>query len=115
MYHQLLKRAVGRGSRQFDFGRSSEGSGTWRFKQQWGAMPQATVWQTLSREAQPVALRPDNPKFQRRIETWQKLPVWVTVRLGPGGGTRDPLSGRELVHRTGQGHQRRTACFDHHG
>ncbi len=83
MYHQLLKRAVGRGSRQFDFGRSSEGSGTWRFKQQWGAMPQATVWQTLSREAQPVALRPDNPKFQRRIETWQKLPVWVTRALGP--------------------------------
>ena len=39
MYHQLLLRAIARGSRKFDFGRSSEDSGTYRFKKQWGAMP----------------------------------------------------------------------------
>ncbi|MFW5682445.1 MAG: GNAT family N-acetyltransferase, partial [Phycisphaeraceae bacterium] len=37
MYHRLLERAVERGSERFDFGRSSEGSGTWKFKKQWGA------------------------------------------------------------------------------
>lgn len=44
MYHRLLLRAIERGSRQFDFGRSSVGSGTYRFKKQWGAQPRPTVW-----------------------------------------------------------------------
>jgi len=83
MYHQLLLRAIERGCQQFDFGRSSEGSGTYRFKKQWGAEPQATVWQYHVRRGSIDAVRPDNSKYKRRIETWQKLPVWVTRLIGP--------------------------------
>src|SRR5262249_4388546 len=37
MYWHLLERAVLRGQSFFDFGRSTPGSGTYRFKEQWGA------------------------------------------------------------------------------
>lgn len=83
MYHQLLCRAMERGSRTFDFGRSSRDSGTYRFKKQWGAKPVGTVWQYHLRRGQIGAMRPDNPKYQRRIAAWQKLPVWVTRLAGP--------------------------------
>ena len=83
MYHHLLLHAMERGSRQFDFGRSSEGSGTYRFKRQWGAQPQPTVWQYHVRRGDIQAMRPDSPKYQRRIAIWQRLPVWVTRLAGP--------------------------------
>ncbi len=83
MYHRLLLRAIERGSGEFDFGRSSEGSGTYRFKKQWGALPRPTVWQYVVREGDINSMRPDNPRYQRRIATWQKLPVWLTRLVGP--------------------------------
>lgn len=83
MYHHLLCRAIERGASQFDFGRSSEDSGTYRFKKQWGAMPSPTIWQYHVRRGDINTVRPDSPKYKRRIETWQKLPVWVTRLVGP--------------------------------
>ncbi|MAE65098.1 MAG: hypothetical protein CMJ18_12580 [Phycisphaeraceae bacterium] len=83
MYHKLLDRAIERGSRRFDFGRSSEGTGTYRFKKQWGAKPHQTVWQYHLRYGDVDAVRPDSPRYRRRIATWQKLPVWVTRLVGP--------------------------------
>ncbi|MEM1356217.1 MAG: FemAB family XrtA/PEP-CTERM system-associated protein [Planctomycetota bacterium] len=83
MYHKLLERAVERGASRFDFGRSSEGSGTYRFKKQWGAEPEATPWQVYLRQGDLDAARPDHPCNRRRVEAWQKLPVWVTRVLGP--------------------------------
>ena len=83
MYHELLKRAVERGSTTFDFGRSSPDSGTYRFKKQWGAGPEPTTWQYYVRYGDVGAVRPDNPKYQRRIAAWRKLPVWVTRLVGP--------------------------------
>jgi len=83
MYHELLKRAVSRGATTFDFGRSTPDSGTYRFKKQWGAVPSRATWQYYLRSGEVSAVRPDNPKFRRRIATWQKLPVWVTRLVGP--------------------------------
>lgn len=83
MYHKMLLRAIERGSALFDFGRSSEDSGTYRFKKQWGAEPRPTVWQYHVRRGDINAVRPDSPKYRRRIETWQKLPVWLTRVVGP--------------------------------
>jgi hypothetical protein len=84
MYHHLLLRAIGRGSRDFDFGRSSEGSGTYRFKKQWGAQPEPTVWQYHLRRGDIGAARPDNPRYQWKIALWRRLPVWLTRLVGPG-------------------------------
>ncbi len=83
MYHQLLLRAIERRAGVFDFGRSSEGSGTYKFKKQWGAQPEPTVWQYHVRRGDINAVRPDSPKYRRRIEMWQRLPVWLTRMVGP--------------------------------
>ncbi len=83
MYGQLLNRAIDRKAARFDFGRSSEDSGTYRFKKQWGALPCPTVWQYHVRHGDIHAVRPDSPRYRRRIEMWQKLPVWLTRLVGP--------------------------------
>jgi len=83
MYRQLLDRAIQRGSSVFDFGRSSVDSGTYRFKQQWGAQPHATPWQVYLRSGDLDAARPDHPANQRKVRAWKKLPVWTTRLIGP--------------------------------
>lgn len=83
LYWHLLCRAVARGRRTFDFGRSTKDSGTFRFKKQWGAEAFPSCWQYYVRQGSADALRPDNAKNQRRIEMWKKLPLWVTRLIGP--------------------------------
>ncbi len=83
MYRQLLRHAIERGSHTFDFGRSSEGSGTYKFKAQWGAQPHPAVWQYYVRKGSVEAMRPDSAGNQRLIRLWQKLPVWLTRWVGP--------------------------------
>lgn len=83
MYHHLLLRAVERGQGVFDFGRSSADSGTYKFKRQWGAEPTPSIWQYHVRHGSVSDVRPDNPKYQRKIETWKKLPLWLTRLAGP--------------------------------
>lgn len=83
MYRQLLRRAIERQSHTFDFGRSSEGSGTYKFKAQWGAKPYPAVWQYYVRKGDVSAMRPDSAGNQRLIRIWQRLPVWLTRLAGP--------------------------------
>jgi FemAB-related protein (PEP-CTERM system-associated) len=83
LYWHLLDRAIQRGQDVFDFGRSSKDSGTYRFKAQWGASPAASEWQFHVRAGGPPDIRPDNPRYQRMIRVWQKLPVWFTRWIGP--------------------------------
>ena len=84
MYWRLLERAIERGSTTFDFGRSSVGSGTYKFKEQWGAVAHPAVWQYYVRRGNPADMRPDSPNKQRLIQVWQRLPVWLTKMVGPG-------------------------------
>lgn len=83
LYWHCLKRSVERGQKAFDFGRSTRDSGTFRFKQQWGAEPYPAVWQYYVREGQISEMRPDGGKYDRIISIWKKLPVWLTRLAGP--------------------------------
>jgi serine/alanine adding enzyme len=83
MYHQLLRRAVERGQRVFDFGRSTTEGSTFKFKKQWGAVPHPATWQYHLLHGEVGVMRPDNPRYQRAIRLWQRLPVCLTRRLGP--------------------------------
>jgi FemAB-related protein (PEP-CTERM system-associated) len=83
LYWHLLERAIQRGQSVFDFGRSSPGSGTYDFKEQWGATPSPAEWQYYVRSGAMTDMRPDNPRYQRMIHLWQKLPVWFTRLIGP--------------------------------
>jgi hypothetical protein len=83
LYWHLLVRAVERGQRVFDFGRSTLESNTYRFKKQWGAEPHPAIWQYYVRAGSAGDLRPENPKYERWIRIWQRLPVRLTKWIGP--------------------------------
>jgi FemAB-related protein (PEP-CTERM system-associated) len=83
MYYHLLERAVERGQDVFDFGRSTPGSGTWKFKAQWGATPSGAEWQSYLRTGCLEETQPTNPRYQRLIRLWQRLPVALTRLIGP--------------------------------
>jgi FemAB-related protein (PEP-CTERM system-associated) len=83
MYSHLLRRAVERGQSAFDFGRSTIGGATYRFKKQWGAVPGQAVWQYHVRHGEVGEMRPDSPRYERAIRVWKRLPLWVTRWLGP--------------------------------
>ncbi len=83
LYRHLLDRAVARKQAVFDFGRSTADGPTFKFKKQWGAVPHPATWQYYVRRGEVGEMRPDNPKYDRLIRAWQKLPVGVTRVLGP--------------------------------
>lgn len=84
LYWSVLKEACETGVTRFDFGRSTVDSGTYRFKAQWGARPIALYWYYAVAPGKPLPeLNPNNPKYQRAIGLWQRLPVWVARQVGP--------------------------------
>ncbi len=83
MYRKCLARAIERGSVTFDFGRSSKDSGTYKFKEQWGAVASPAVWQYYVRKGSADAMRPEAEGNQRLIRLWKKMPVWLTRLAGP--------------------------------
>ena len=83
LYWQLLQRAIARGSTTFDFGRSTAGSGTERFKSQWDAVASPAAWQSYFRHRRKADLRKESPLFAALSRAWQFLPVSVAELLGP--------------------------------
>jgi FemAB-related protein (PEP-CTERM system-associated) len=83
LYWHALQRSIARGQKAFDFGRSSRDSGTYRFKQQWGAAECPAVWQYVSRHGTIGDVRPGSGRFDQLIRLWQRLPVWFTRLIGP--------------------------------
>jgi len=84
LYWEVLKFAIESDYRFFDFGRSSKQSGTFRFKQQWGAKPKQLYWHYwLANGVELPRLNPDNPKYTLAINLWKRLPVFITKWLGP--------------------------------
>ena len=47
LYWEAIRFAIRNGAAKFDFGRSTPGEGTYRFKKQWGAKPVQLNWQYL--------------------------------------------------------------------
>ena len=84
LYWNSLKFACENGYRIFDFGRSTPGEGTYKFKEQWGAKPIQLYWHYWLRDGGPLPeLNPKNPKYQMAIKIWKILPVTVTKFIGP--------------------------------
>jgi FemAB-related protein (PEP-CTERM system-associated) len=83
LYWTMLERAIARGQAEFDFGRSSPDSPTFKFKKQWGAEPHQAIWNHYLRQGTVSDMRPTNPKYGRAVRIWQKLPLWLTRVMGP--------------------------------
>ncbi|MBE0618906.1 MAG: GNAT family N-acetyltransferase [Proteobacteria bacterium] len=86
LYWSVLAFAADRGYGRFDFGRSTLGEGTYKFKEQWGARPQPLGWMVLGTKGRGVAMngsvRP--PGSGRRVAeaVIRYLPVTVATILG---------------------------------
>lgn len=85
LYSTVLDHACQQGFHVFDFGRSTPDSGTYRFKEQWGAKPKQLHWYYwLNTGRQMPQLNPQNPRYALAIRMWQCMPLWLTNALGPG-------------------------------
>jgi FemAB-related protein (PEP-CTERM system-associated) len=84
MYWELMRRAALRGCRVFDFGRSKRATGAYDFKKNWGFDPQPLPYAYQLHRAKALPENnPLNPKYQRFIRFWQKLPLPLANALGP--------------------------------
>jgi FemAB-related protein (PEP-CTERM system-associated) len=84
LYWEAIRFAIHTGAAKFDFGRSTPDEGTYRFKKQWGTRPLQLYWQYLLRDGKALPeLNTKNPKFEIAIRVWQRLPVSLTIMLGP--------------------------------
>jgi serine/alanine adding enzyme len=83
LYSTLMERAIGRGSRVFNFGRSTPGSATHRFKMQWGGVDVPLAWPSWSPNGVASTPSPDRPAFRIATSVWRRLPMPVANRVGP--------------------------------
>ena len=84
LYWQMLEFAEQAGFSVFDFGRCTSGSGTWRFKKQWGAEEVPLYWHYWMRDSGELPiLNADNPKYSSAVSLWRRLPLWMTNSIGP--------------------------------
>lgn len=83
-YWELMRRALGRGVRTFDYGRSKRGTGPFAFKKNWGFEPRPLHYQyQLYRRTTIPQNNPANGKYRLLIAAWKRLPLTVANRLGP--------------------------------
>jgi FemAB-related protein (PEP-CTERM system-associated) len=87
LYDTILATVCGRGVRRFDFGRSTFGEGTYKFKEQWGAQPCPLAWQEWKAGAsrpQAETAKAGPGRLRPLVEqVWQQLPLGLTNSLGP--------------------------------
>jgi FemAB-related protein (PEP-CTERM system-associated) len=84
MYWEVMRRAVERGVQVFDYGRSKQGTGSFRFKTHWGFEPAALYYEyELIKATQMPDVNPLNPKYRFFIEAWKRLPLPVSKLVGP--------------------------------
>ena len=84
LYWHALETAMAEGVKVFDFGRSTPGEGTFKFKEQWGAEPVPLHWEYwLAAGGDVPDQSPKNPKFKLAVETWKHLPLWLANTAGP--------------------------------
>ncbi len=84
LYWEAIQFGIQHGMKIFDFGRSTPGEGTYRFKTQWGAKASPLVWEYWMKHGGPLPnISPTNAKFALAIKLWKKLPLSVANLLGP--------------------------------
>ena len=84
MYWEVMRRAVKRGCRLFDFGRSKIGTGAFAFKKNWGFEPTPLTYQFKLRKIDALPeVNPLNPKYRLFIAAWKRLPIGLAKLIGP--------------------------------
>lgn len=83
LYWALMEESVRREAATFNFGRCTPGSGTHRFKKQWGTEDRPLAWAQWSPGGVSSTPSPDSAKYRLATRVWQKLPIGLTNAVGP--------------------------------
>lgn len=84
LYWNMLRFAADNGFQVFDFGRSTPGEGTYKFKAQWGAQPKELRWMTIPIDCDTSPVIKGSSPHRKIVENlWCKLPVGVANFVGP--------------------------------
>ena len=84
MYWEVMRRAVEKGVKIFDYGRSKIGTGSYSFKKNWGFTPEPLFYEFHLVKADSLPdINPLNPKYRLFIAAWKRLPLPVSQMLGP--------------------------------
>lgn len=84
LYWSVIERAIQKGLKTFDLGRSLAGSGNEVFKMKWSPRKQLLAyWHWLAPGRELPSLNQKNPKFQLAIAIWKRLPPFIVRPLGP--------------------------------
>ena len=83
LYWSVMEEAIRRGVSTFNFGRCTAGSGTHKFKRQWGAEDHPLPWAQWSPGGVAATPNPDSAKFRLATRAWSRLPLPVANTLGP--------------------------------
>ena len=83
LYWSLMQRAIESGVRRFNFGRCTPGSGTHKFKLQWGGAEEPLWWYGASRDVHATTPSPTDGAYSWGPRVWRALPVPIATAIGP--------------------------------
>lgn len=84
LYWELIRRSAQEGIRHFDFGRSKADTGPFSFKKNFGFEAKPLPYEyLLVADNELPDINPNNPRYQRMIAVWRRLPLSIANRLGP--------------------------------
>jgi FemAB-related protein (PEP-CTERM system-associated) len=86
IYWFLMEYAVEHGYCYFNFGRSRYNAGSFHYKRHWGFQAQPLDyqnWKIATQTQTEWTLHPNKAIWQLPIKIWKKLPLWVTLKMGP--------------------------------
>jgi len=84
MYWELLSFGAANGYRVFDFGRSKKNSGSFNFKRHWGFEPLSLPYFYYQLDSKRISYTGSlNLKLSWAIKLWRRLPLKLTIALGP--------------------------------
>lgn len=84
LYWSVLKHYSLAGATTFDFGRCQLNGPAYHFKKQWDPDPVALHYQYWVAPGRKWLVHAtDSPRYQRKIELWKRLPLWMTRLVGP--------------------------------
>lgn len=82
LYWEMIRLAAGEGYRTFDMGRSTPGSGSSRFKQQWGTLTEPLCWRYWVSSGKSLPEFTSGSSFGLARKMWKLLPLALVEGIG---------------------------------
>jgi serine/alanine adding enzyme len=83
LYWACMERAIAEGVSEFNFGRCTPGTGTHRFKLQWGGREEPLWWYCFAASSDVTTPTTTDPAFRWGPRIWRRLPASIATAFGP--------------------------------